>query len=267
MIEHLDDGPLEALLADESVTEVNPETGEELLLIRFANSDDNVPLSRSYTLRHDQLALARALVRGPNNVAVVAGDGSLSVSWLAVAGASGYTVQWKSGLQEYDDSREQAVPTNRTTISGLDNGTEYTVRVRANGPWSAGAPGTPVPPSPPGGGPRTSAPGAPRNLTAVVGDGEIVLSWDAPASDGGAAITDYEYRINGRNPWTSIGSTLTTHTVTSLVNGTVYVFEVRAVNRIGKSRASSQAEATPEAPEGYCQVKQFGGILAARRGR
>ena len=61
IIEHLDDGPLEALLADESVTEVNPETGEELLSIRFANSDDNVLLSRSYTLRHDQLALARAL--------------------------------------------------------------------------------------------------------------------------------------------------------------------------------------------------------------
>ena len=93
-----------------------------------------------------------------------------------------------------------------------------------------------------GGGTATSAPGAPRNLTAVGGDGEVVLSWDAPSSDGGAAITDYEYRINGRNPWISIGSTLTTHTV----NGTGYVFEVRAVNRIGKSRASTQAEATPE---------------------
>ena len=65
-----------------------------------------------------------------------------------------------------------------------------------------------------GGGPRTSAPGAPRNLTAVGGNGEVVLTWDVPASDGGAEITDYEYRINGRNPWISIGSTLTTHTVT-----------------------------------------------------
>ena len=81
------------------------------------------------------------------------------------------------------------------------------------------------------------------------GDGEVVLSWDTPESDGGAEITDYEYRINGRNPWVSIGSTNTTHTVTGLVNGTAYVFEVRAVNRIGKGRASSQAEATPVAPE------------------
>ena len=100
-----------------------------------------------------------------------------------------------------------------------------------------------------GGGPRTSAPGAPRNLTVVGGDGEVVLSWDAPAGDGGAAITDYEYRIDRRNPWISIGSTDTTHTVTGLVNGTVYVFEVRAVNRIGKSFSFNRAEATPEAPE------------------
>ena len=115
----------------------------------------------------------------------------------------------------------------------------------------------PSPPSPPTGGggggsgrgPRTSAPEAPRNLTVVGGDGEVVLTWDAPASDGGAAITDYEYRINGRNAWTSIGSTNTTHTVSGLVNGTAHAFEVRAVNRIGKGRASNRAEATPEAPE------------------
>ena len=114
-----------------------------------------------------------------------------------------------------------------------------------------------IPPDPPGpgegggggGGPSTSVPGAPRNLAAVVGDGQVVLSWDAPSSDGGAAITDYEYRINRTNPWISIGSTLTTHTVTGLVNGTAYVFQVRAVNRIGTSRVPNPAEATPEAPE------------------
>ena len=99
-----------------------------------------------------------------------------------------------------------------------------------------------------GGGPRTSAPGAPRNLTAVSGNGEVVLSWDAPRSDGGAAITDYEYRINGEGEWISIGSTNTTHTVSGLVNGRAYVFEVRAVNRIGTSFGSRRAEAAPEAP-------------------
>ena len=117
-------------------------------------------------------------------------------------------------------------------------------------------PPDPPPRQPPGGGgggggggaPRTSAPGSPRNLTVVGGNGEVVLTWDAPTSDGGAAITDYEYRIDRRNPWISIGSTQTTYTLTGLVNGTAYVFEVRAVNRIGKSFASRRAEAAPEAP-------------------
>ena len=114
-----------------------------------------------------------------------------------------------------------------------------------------------IPPDPPGpgegggggGGPSTSVPGAPRNLAAVAGNGEVVLSWDAPENDGGAAITDYEYRINGQNPWISTGSTETTHTVTGLDNGTAYTFQVRAVNRIGTGRVPNQAEATPEAPE------------------
>ena len=97
-----------------------------------------------------------------------------------------------------------------------------------------------------GGGPTTSVPEAPRNLTAVGGNGQAVLTWDAPSSDGGEEITDYEYRINRSGPWISTGSTETTHTVTGLVNGREYTFEVRAVNRGGKGRASNRAEATPE---------------------
>ena len=97
-----------------------------------------------------------------------------------------------------------------------------------------------------GGGPTTSGPGAVSNLMAEAGNGEVVLSWDAPSDDDGAQITDYEYRINGRNPWISIGSTVTAHTVTGLDNGTDYTFEVRAVNRRGRSGASNRVEATPD---------------------
>ena len=80
-----------------------------------------------------------------------------------------------------------------------------------------------------------TVPDAPINLMAEATDGAVTLTWAAPEDDGGSAVTDYQYRINRRNPWISIGSTDTTHTVTSLVNGTEYVFEVRAV----------RAEATP----------------------
>lgn len=78
-----------------------------------------------------------------------------------------------------------------------------------------------------------TVPDAPRNLQAVAGDGEVTLSWHAPRRDGGAAITDYEVQIDGEGEWISIGSTKGTHTITGLTNGTVYVFRLRAVNRIG----------------------------------
>ena len=120
--------------------------------------------------------------------------------------------------------------------------------------------GSPGPPPPPpggggggfgggGGGGGARAPASPGNLTAEAGDGEVVLSWDAPEDDGGSAITDYEYRNVGRDPWTSTGSSDTTYTVSGLDNGVTYAFEVRAVNRSGKSFPSKRVEATPEAPQ------------------
>ena len=108
-------------------------------------------------------------------------------------------------------------------------------------------PGPPPGPPPPPPGPRQTVPDAPINLMAEATDAAVTLTWDAPEDDGGSAVTDYQYGINGRG-WTAIGSTNITHTVTDLVNDTVYVFQVRAVNRIGRSRASLPAEATPIAP-------------------
>ena len=94
--------------------------------------------------------------------------------------------------------------------------------------------------------PRPPVPDAPTNLLAVGGDGQVVLTWDAPEDDGGTAITDYQYQIDQTGEWISIGSTDTTHTVTGLTNGTAYVFQVRAVNAAGNSAPSNQTEATPE---------------------
>ena len=111
-------------------------------------------------------------------------------------------------------------------------------------------PPLPPPPQPPGpggggGGPRQTVPDAPINLMAEATDGAVTLSWDAPEDDGGFAITDYQYRINGRGSWISIDSTHTAHTVTGLDNGTAYVFQVRAINAAGNSAPSNRAEATP----------------------
>ena len=140
------------------------------------------------------------------------------------------------------------------TVTGLNNGQTYTFRVRAVNALGNGAVVTlQATPSPPtggggGGGPRITVPSAPRNLLAGGGDGQVTLTWEAPEDDGGSAITDYEVRIDGKGRWISIGSTGTTHTVTGLVNGQVYVFQVRAVNSNRKGRASNRVEAAPRMP-------------------
>ena len=118
--------------------------------------------------------------------------------------------------------------------------------------WSSGdtltlrlsLPAVPPPPPPPPG-PRQTVPGAPTNLMAEATDAAVTLTWDAPEDDGGSAVTDYEVRIDERGSGISMGSTQTTHTVTGLVNGTAYVFQVRAVNAAGSSPYSNRAEATP----------------------
>ena len=96
-------------------------------------------------------------------------------------------------------------------------------------------------------------PGPPRNFTATAGDTQVVLTWDAPASAGGAAITAYQYR-------TAVGATVPeshswiqldgadSATVPGLTNGTQYAFEVRAKNRnIGGEGPVATATATPVA--------------------
>ena len=72
-------------------------------------------------------------------------QGALAVDWNAVAGATGYKVQWKSGTETFadaaTDSREAIISSGSTTsysISGLTDGTVYTVRVIAT---RIGAPG------------------------------------------------------------------------------------------------------------------------------
>ena len=88
-------------------------------------------------------------------------------------------------------------------------------------------------------------PSAPQTFTATPGDGQVALSWTAPESDGGSAITKYQVsKDNGAN-WTDVGLN-TSHTFTGLTNGTAYTFKVRAVNSVGNG-AEASATATPTA--------------------
>ena len=93
---------------------------------------------------------------------------------------------------------------------------------------------------------------APTGLSATAGPGagEVTLSWSDP---GNSDISKYQYRQGSGSPfswgsWADIGSstaTTTSHTVTSLTNGTEYSFQVRAFLGSMAGAASSTVTATP----------------------
>ena len=78
-------------------------------------------------------------------VVVEPGNARLAVSWTAVANATGYKVQWKSGSENYNTTDRQATiasgSTTSHTITGLVNATRYTVRVIAT--WTGASDGPP----------------------------------------------------------------------------------------------------------------------------
>ena len=94
-----------------------------------------------------------------------------------------------------------------------------------------------------------SAPDVPQDLTATQGVGRVRLAWAAPESDGGAAIIRYEYRhaagtsVPSGTTWTPAG-TAQSVTVTGLMGGTEYTFEVRAVNSIGNGQPATASART-----------------------
>ncbi len=113
-----------------------------------------------------------------------------------------------------------------------------------------------------------TGPSAPQNLTATAnGQTQIDLSWSAPSSDGGAAITGYRVEVStDRTAWTDLaantGSTRTSYSHTGLTAGTTRHYRVSAIDSGGPGHPSNVASATTtEAPAEPClEIESLGAL-------
>ncbi len=129
-------------------------------------------------------------------------------------------------------------------ITGLTNGTLYSVELRAvntAGGGTASAPESATPAVP------ITTPTAPTITSIVAGNQKLTVNFSAPTSNGGAAITNYEHRFRGETLWTPRfpASALGPIEITGLTNGQSYEVEIRAANSAGSGDASAYVSGTP----------------------
>lgn len=90
-----------------------------------------------------------------------------------------------------------------------------------------------------------SAPGAPADVSAAPGNGQLAVSWTAPASSGSAPISGYlvTATTHGGGPvyTKTLNTPATATTLGGLTNGTGYDVTVAAVNSVGTGPAAAAA--------------------------
>lgn len=96
--------------------------------------------------------------------------------------------------------------------------------------------------------PPATVPGAPSGLRATAVDRGARVAFTAPSSNGGAAITTYQYSIDDGRTWRARtpASASSPVVIAGLVNGTSYRVRLRAVNAAGAGTASAAVVVTPK---------------------
>ena len=177
----------------------------------------------------------------PTNLEVEEGDRQFKVSWVAPTNTGGlnieidhFVIQWKLNTDNWNSPREHTT-TDETvltdTITGLLNGTDYDIRVRADNDvdgrtfeWAYTT-----------GKPRKT-PSAPRSLSVAAGDGQLALFWTAPSDKGGLDINQYIVQwksgIQEYDTSRQATPTITSQVIGDLTNGTLYSFRVRSDNSV-----------------------------------
>jgi hypothetical protein len=192
----------------------------------------------------------------PTALIATAASGQASLSWTAPATTTdliGYRVEVSSDSGNTYQAADGPCGPTTTEISldtsclatDLINGTAYIFTVRAlysdSRSTDFSAPSSEVTP-------QASVPSAPTISSAISADRSLVIKFSNPLSNGGSAITGYEYSVDGGASWQSAMANVIVSplVIRGLTNDQSYDIKIRALNVSGAGDASNQVSAIPQ---------------------
>ncbi len=167
----------------------------------------------------------------PTISSIVIGNGVITVYFDIPSSDGG------SAINDYEYSIDDGATwtfsgskTSPIEITGLTNGVEYSVKLRAVNSVGSGEAYSPVSGTP------ATVPDAPSfNFDFdLPGDGYLIMHFNT-FNNGGSEIINYEYSLDLGTIIFPLNTTISPYTITGLTNGVNYYFQLRAKNAIGYS--------------------------------
>jgi ABC-type transport system substrate-binding protein/fibronectin type 3 domain-containing protein len=237
------------------------EVGSYWLNVSGSNENGSAYLNYTIDARLDVVPAA------PENLQATASVGHISLSWQEPPPNGGSSITNYKIYRGTSSGGENYIATIGNLLSYSDtavtSGTTYYYRISAVNAAGEGSQSNEASATVP------TMPSAPQNLNAISSAAKISLTWNAPLSNGGSAITKYKiYRgpsAAGESLLTTIGNQLS-YADTSVAPGTTYYYKVSALNAVGEGPQSNEASAAvpaaaPSAPEDLQAVSGVGQVL------
>jgi fibronectin type 3 domain-containing protein len=213
-----------------------------------------INIAGSSTISTEATATPEAPVipSAPLNLAATGANGSVTLTWSPPSSNGGSTITGYDIYRGTSSGGESATPLNATPVTGttytdsaVTNGTPYyyvvtAINIAGSSTISAEAHATPT---------AATVPGAPTKLVVTGSRQGESLSWSAPSSNGGSAITVYQVYRSTASGKETLYATFTCSTATCSASdtgarfGTTYYYEVAATNSVGTGAKSNQASA------------------------
>jgi hypothetical protein len=183
----------------------------------------------------------------PTINSITATDEGISIAFTAPASTGGSPIT--NYLYSLDDGQtyvafSPAQTTSPLLVTGLVGGTAYDVKIRAANVVGEGTASTKTAIT------YLAKPGTPTIGSITPGNQELSITFTAPASDGGASITNYMYSLDNGVTFVSFSPAQTTSPlrITNLIAGTSYSIKILATNSVGQGTSSTTVVGSTIAP-------------------